>query len=278
VSCIVRTNKEWANSCTIDTQKQTITIVNVFSEESSNFSSSVFIVLTNVVNPLNNKDKGLGFTITTYSDPSTTYRIDTLGNDKMIPTLKCIYPCRTCNENNRDYCQSCWTEAFSDFKYFFETETKGECRLSCPEGYTRNDDSSYVCIRCDSTCGTCLDTDKYNCVACSKEFPYKLSGTGICLQACSRGYYLTKTELTCATCDPICADCEGGPKNCIACDPNSDKPYLFNGTCVGFCEAGYTNVMGKCERCESPCATCSPLPSTCITCDGSLGRRILYNG
>jgi len=40
-------------------------------------------------------------------------------------------------------------------------------------------------------CATCLDTDKYNCIKCSKEFPYKLSGTGKCLEECSIGYYKT---------------------------------------------------------------------------------------
>lgn len=116
--------------------------------------------------------------------------MDLLQNDKLIPTLKCIYPCRTCNEGQRDYCQSCWTESFSDYKYFFESPVKGgECRQGCPEGFTRNNDDNYVCINCDVMCATCLDTDKFNCVTCHKNTPYKLSGTGKCLEKCSIGYY-----------------------------------------------------------------------------------------
>lgn len=54
----------------MNTQQQTITIVDVFSTMSGPYFSSVTIVLTNVTNPLHNKDKGLGFTIFTYADSS----------------------------------------------------------------------------------------------------------------------------------------------------------------------------------------------------------------
>jgi len=101
---VVRTNKEWDNKCTVDVSQQTITIRDVFSSESGPFYSSVTIMLTNVTNPLHNKDKGLGFSIFTYADNAQTWRMDYLPNDKLIPTLKCIYPCRTCNEGQRDYC------------------------------------------------------------------------------------------------------------------------------------------------------------------------------
>ena len=93
----------------------------------------------------------------------------------------------------------------------------GSCKVSCPDGYTRNNDNSYNCIKCDSSCSTCLDTDKFSCIICHPDFPYKLSTTGICLESCKRGYYETATLNTCATCDPLCADCVGNPKTCTAC-------------------------------------------------------------
>jgi|Transcript_13465 proprotein convertase subtilisin/kexin type 5 len=198
----------------------------------------------------------------------------------MVPTLKCVYPCRECPESDRANCLSCWTEAFSDYKYFFYNEDtgKGSCELSCPAGFTRHGDDSFVCVNCDSSCATCLDSDKFSCVRCHPDFPYSVSGTGICLEYCKRGYYETQTLNTCATCDPLCADCKGSPKTCTACHPNSDKPFLFDGTCIGFCDDGYTDVFGVCERCISPCSRCEGTPDYCTFCDGTLGRRILYKG
>ena len=191
LECIVRTNREWIGKCSVNLDETTITIVDVFSSETANFYSSVTIELRDVTNPLHNKDQGLGFSIFTYTDSQQTYRIDYLPNNKMVPILKCTYPCRECLENDKENCQSCWTESFSDYKYFFfnEDEAKGECKLSCPAGYTRNGDDSYVCVKCDSSCATCLDSDKFSCIQCHPDFPYKVSGTGKCLESCKRGYY-----------------------------------------------------------------------------------------
>lgn len=116
--CVVTTNKAYENACTVDLSRTTITIINVFSE-SIDFYSTVSIELKYVSNPLNNKDQGLGFSIFTYTDEFQTYQIDFLPNTKMVPTLKCTYPCRECQESDKSNCASCWTEAWADYKYFF---------------------------------------------------------------------------------------------------------------------------------------------------------------
>ena len=52
----------------IDLNAQTINILNVFAGQTGVYSSSIVIILENVVNPQHNKEKVLGFTIFTYAD------------------------------------------------------------------------------------------------------------------------------------------------------------------------------------------------------------------
>ena len=155
---------------------------------------------------------------------------------------------------------------------------RGECLGICPDGYTRNNDPSYNCIKCDSSCTTCEDSDKFQCIICDPDFPYKLTGTGICLESCKRGYYETQVLNTCATCQAPCADCVDSATKCTACYENSSLPYLYNNQCVGSCLDGYINVFGICLQCESPCARCMGTTTHCTFCDGTEGRRILYKG
>lgn len=67
VRCIVTTNKQWEEKCTIDKEKQIIYIKDVFSDQTT-FTTKVTILLEGVVNPKNNKEKGSGFLLTTYTD------------------------------------------------------------------------------------------------------------------------------------------------------------------------------------------------------------------
>ena len=75
VKCTVTTNRVWEEKCTIDTDKQIITIVDVFSESTA-FQTKVTILMEGVINPKNNKEKGSGFLLTTYTDERQIYRID----------------------------------------------------------------------------------------------------------------------------------------------------------------------------------------------------------
>lgn len=252
----------------------------------TNFFSQVTITLVGVINPLTNQIKGSGFLITTYADAAQIYRIDYLPQEYLIPTLDCNYPCRTCLTTDKDWCESCWTPAWSDKQYFYREflePYRGVCDVSCPVGWTRDNSDSYVCIKCDITCAACKDEDKEDCTICSESFPYRLSGTGFCLESCSRGFYETATDFTCARCEYPCADCEGDSKFCTACDEDSDFPFLFENQCYKYCALGYTDVNGICVKCSSPCATCVGTPNTCLSCDGTeevIGtgdfRRFLY--
>ena len=107
VKCTVTTNKQWEEKCKIDKEKQTIYITDVFSE-STTFSTKVTILLEGVVNPKNNKEKGSGFLLTTYTSEKLIYRIDQIPSQKLVPTLQCQYPCKTCLESDKTNCLSCW--------------------------------------------------------------------------------------------------------------------------------------------------------------------------
>ena len=105
----------------------------------------------------------------------------------LVPKLDCVYPCRDCSASDENFCTSCWTDAANEFKYLFEED--GTCLGSCPKGYTRDNESSYVCIPCDASCASCKDEDKTDCIECAPLFPKKLSGTSHCLVDCTRGYF-----------------------------------------------------------------------------------------
>ena len=98
-----------------------------------------------------------------------------------MPTLQCKYPCKNCIESDKTNCLSCWIQDFSDRKYFVESGNDGTCEASCPDGQTRDNSDTYVCIDCDISCETCKDENKSDCTVCAKNFPYKVSGTSHCL-------------------------------------------------------------------------------------------------
>ena len=287
LECSVRTNREYSGVCTVDENSRTITILDVFSSENMQFFSSITIELRSVTNPLQNKDKINGFQIFTFADRQQKYRIDWLTIDVLVPKLKCIYPCSECPESDRTNCLSCWTDSWSNYWYFFYNDqtARGECLPECPAGYTRNGEDSYVCIKCDSTCATCLDTDKFFCVDCHPAFPCPvLNQPGVCLESCMRGFYRKNepaflNQCLCDTCKYPCVDCFNSADNCIACDPNGEFPLLYNNQCISLkigCPRGYTEVNNECRRCTSPCARCEGTPNFCTFCDGTLGRNILY--
>ena len=93
-------------------------------------------MLTGVINPLNNKERGVGFEIRTYADSNQVYRIDKLNNDVLIPQLNCLFPCASCVESEKANCESCWTQEWSEEKYFYIDEATdfGTCGLQCPDG------------------------------------------------------------------------------------------------------------------------------------------------
>lgn len=200
-SCIVNTNKNYANSCTIpDTASEsggTITVANVFSQ--ANYRSEVTVTITGVINPPDNKNPGQGFVIRTYTDITLQYQIDELPKDYLVPTLFCNFPCRGCEESDKDNCASCYVEKSPQFdprlKHFFRDDAgKGHCYDVCPPGYTRDGEASYICIPCDNSCATCKDEDRAACIQCAPAFPFKLAESDTCLPDCGRGYYPTQGE------------------------------------------------------------------------------------
>ena len=56
LTCTVTTNRAYLDACTVDMSGETITIVNVFSSETSDFYSEVEIELKYVTNPLENRE------------------------------------------------------------------------------------------------------------------------------------------------------------------------------------------------------------------------------
>lgn len=70
------------------------------------------------INPIDNWGE-IGFKIKTYevlnqdTDDETTYLVDMLESNALIPNLKCTAPCKECYEENgivldMEYCTECW--------------------------------------------------------------------------------------------------------------------------------------------------------------------------
>ena len=244
--------------------------------------------------------------IRTYTDATLAYQIDYLPDGILVPSLYCAYPCRTCQESNGGDCDACYIDSVvidgrvtwePDFRYFFRNAAgRGQCLTACPAGYTRDNESGYLCIKCDSPCGTCKDEDKFYCLTCHPLYPYRLiDGTGKCLSDCGVGFYETGTigsEQTCGRCEWPCKNCDGTKDFCTDCyeplelpvtigaitygsEAKDWRPARYQNKCGSACPAGHTLIDGVCLPCASPCATCNGLTTFCLTCDGSDGRVLL---
>ena len=76
-----------------------------------------------------------GFLIQTFNDQSFSTIIDKLGDDILKPSTPCAYPCKTCSNNDRNYCQSCYND--TGLSYLM-TLVASKCKSKCEDGYSTN--------------------------------------------------------------------------------------------------------------------------------------------
>ena len=146
-------------------------------------------------------------------------------------------------------CQNCssyinCTSCNSSFIYFYSsTNNLGECLSSCPVSYYL---SSGSCLRCMSTCLTCIDST--SCLTCNNALVQLL---GQCLSSCPSSMY--SLSGVCTTCSFPCSNCTDA-YTCTSCPTN----YLLVGgsSCVlgPLCPSGYY-LLTNSTRCNSKCPT-----------------------
>ena len=100
-------------TCEVNTATNTISIANGITT-SIPAGSSIQIVMNSITNP-STSNVNLSFTLTSYTDSSYTYSVDTITSG-LVPSFNCAYPCLTCSSFSA--CTSCITNSSSEpYKY-----------------------------------------------------------------------------------------------------------------------------------------------------------------
>lgn len=166
--------------------------------------------------------------------------------------------CKVCNDgygfNLKRTCEKC-TPSCKSCSDSYEV-----CNI-CVDGYYLAYD---ICLRCDSTCATCLYgqtctkcangyfMEGTKCVKCGSEGSQcqACATNGVCT-LCSPGYFYVTATNKCTACSEGCAVCTTSAANqCTSCSVG----YLLNSAAL------------TCTKCTEPCKTCLTSVTTCSSC------------
>uniref|UniRef100_A0A673M7X5 Proprotein convertase subtilisin/kexin type 5-like n=1 Tax=Sinocyclocheilus rhinocerous TaxID=307959 RepID=A0A673M7X5_9TELE len=200
----------------------------------------------------------------------------------------CHHTCLECTDEGPDKCTRCSKGKPSHDleRYLFE----GECRETCPEGYSHS--SKGTCDPCPPNCTVCTSTG--HCLHCTPSyFPKdgmcaKLEcGLGQLHHNCSRmfsiaclafsmflfcdvkilhcntclyfpcSYFVDASSGAYQECDHTCEECSGSSRFCLSC---RDGYFLLrkSGQCLRTCPSNYFphTLDRDCQRCHPTCKTC----------------------
>ena len=156
-------------------------IHNALNTQDKGFSGIISIVL-DVRNPKNNWEEN-GFKMKSYEVyQGTSYEINKLEGQGLIPELQCKNPCEYCTKYGtlrkqsvtdgsgfinvdryaKRHCTQCWRERpekylmkVSDWNPSTETGDS-QCKTECNPGFTSNGDKDkHICVACNERCLTC---------------------------------------------------------------------------------------------------------------------------
>ncbi|KCV67746.1 hypothetical protein H696_05856 [Fonticula alba] len=163
----------------------------------------------------------------------------------------------------------------------------GNCVEECPRRHTLL--LGGHCARCSPTCGdTCSGPASTQCMSCPKN---KVLQAGECRDACSAFGWFADSSISCARCDPSCAQCQApGPNGCSACPrgslrlaaevPPAGAAARPAGTmCVTSCPQGMFSDLarGECRPCHGSCRECiGPGADNCLSCTNA--EDLLFRG
>jgi proprotein convertase subtilisin/kexin type 5 len=158
-----------------------------------------------------------------YADCPATYYND----NNTFSCLPCTMPCETCSGYSSNACTSC----ISNYSLLGTV-----CGSSCPQQYYSN---SISCLTCVEPCLTCASA--LFCFTCVVNYSLVTSNY-TCITACPEGY--VSISQVCQPCSSNCLTCTTQ----TVCSTCPSSIYLFNGTCINPCVAGYfpNSTLGQC--------------------------------
>ncbi|KAL4490436.1 hypothetical protein ABPG72_002646 [Tetrahymena utriculariae] len=170
----------------------------------------------------------------------------------------CDSICESCFGPNTNNCKSCATP------YFFQSSTN-KCVTDCAVGEYKNKPTK-SCLKCYSTCGSCLLGSDSDCLSCNRDLYLDLNSNK-CVSLCNPGFFANKQNNICDSCDPSCLTCDGGTNmSCTSCSQNY---YYYKNTksCMRQCPFGsfIDQVNKSCYSCKDSCETCEN-EKGCLTC------------
>lgn len=209
-----------------------------------------------MINPADNRALN-AFLIQTFNDQRQSEKIDKLDDDILKPSTPCSYPCKSCSSNDRNYCQSCWSDTGLPYLMTLSSST---CKANCDGGFTSNGNSNKVCVRCDPSCNLCVDNgnigDRSRCITCASGYNFRYTPLQQCLKSCTNGFYQSSPSV-CSLCSATCLTCDRSSSNCTSCNINSAQyRYLYDNQCIESCPAQFTNIGAECKKCDAKCSTC----------------------
>jgi hypothetical protein len=163
------------------------------------------------------------------------YIIDEI-QDGLYTTFECGYPCATCDVNDPSICTSCPVGSSNpSFLQRDQRTGRATCVTRCDEGYTYDRiGRERECFPCDISCKTCRRggdlEDRNFCITCADDYLYFYRDEAKCystVTGCPTGAY-EANRFMCSTCPTGCFACSSR-RECLWCDPTSDKPLLYNG-------------------------------------------------
>ena len=178
----------------------------------------------------------------------------------------CLTGCKTCPTLNN--CSSCNSGLVNDGNGTCSPNTNPT--VNCSTGYYPNTLGN--CSQCYPTCHTCSGGQVTDCLTC---FNGSNLINGVCIAACTSGYFYNQNTTSCELCSTQYTNClTCTSSGCTACTTNYS---LIAGVCDLSCPNGTYLASQQCLACSTFCNVCQS-SSICTECLVVTPPVMLYNG
>jgi hypothetical protein len=170
----------------------------------------------------------------------------------------CHNTCASCFGPSNEECMACKTQAYP-------TPPAYKARLGtcmCQHGYYM-DQTTGICMPCDSTCYTCKGPYSTDCLSCRNTYIFGLDGTCTCppgsiehfqQKICATPHFSCEHNILWTVDPEACVRCKSNAQ--LIPGPISHGTYGPYGSCR--CNTGYyMDHKGDCQLCHPTCLTCS---------------------
>jgi hypothetical protein len=152
-------------TCLEDRENKQINFTDAVTFQRGN-PGTIRINIQKLKNPIENIVTS-SFKIETYTDDG--WKLDEIATNITV-NFYCNYPCASCNEDDEEQCNSCYSAAFENLFYDFS------CYGQCPAGLVNTTTNN--CTECASPCATCENLPD-ECTSCIEGYTLR-SGMTVC--------------------------------------------------------------------------------------------------